>query len=692
MAHRREPGAGTLGPKPPPFGAEHGRLLSGTRGWAIDSMSTLAVPVADRSEEEALRLSSDVLSHVSEGVCLVRASDGVIVFSNPWFEQMFGYPTGELLGKHISIVNAPSDKSPAETAQGIVEALHVSGRWEGEIYNRRKDGSRFWCHASVSTFAHPQFGSVWVAVHRDITERKRLQEQLLRMTAFLDSIVENIPNMVFVKDAKSLAFVLFNRAGEELLGHRRADLIGKNDYDFFPKEEADFFTEKDRAVLHDKTLLDIPEDPIDTGQHGLRILHTKKIPILDDKGEPAYLLGISEDITERQHAEELRRRHEHSTTAINTILRAINMHLELTAAFPEVCAGLRELAQCSSASLALFDERREWLRFVAADAPFAPGLSHDSRWRVAEYPGGADLVAGHPHAVRDLASAVHFSIARHSYAIGFRSTLSLPLCAGRDAVGLLTLLWRKVDGDTTVEMGALTQLTHALAIAVERYRLFEQVRAGRERLAALSRRLLAVQEDERRHLARELHDEIGQHLTGISLLLDQLERRPVEKLPAQLGEVHELVNGLIRRVRDLSLDLRPAMLDDFGLLPALLWLFERFSKQTNITIDFQHVGLDRRFPHDVETAVYRIVQESLTNVARHAGVGEAQVHASTIDHHLHIVIADHGRGFDADAEFATSTTSGLSGMRERAALLGGQLSIESAPGAGTCVRAEFEGC
>ncbi len=263
-------------------------------------MSPMSVRVTDHSEAEALRLSSEVLSHVSEGVHLVRASDGVIVFTNPQCDEMFGYAPGEMVGQHISIVNAPTDKSPEETAQEIMAALHASGRWEGEIYNRRKDGTPIWCHASVSTFTHAEFGTVWVSVHRDITERKRLQEQLLRTTTFLDSIVEHIPNMVFVKDAKSLAFVLFNRAGEDLLGYRRADLIGKNDYDFFPKDEADFFTEKDRAVLDDKTLLDIPEEPIETARHGPRILHTKKIPILDDAGEPAYLLGISEDITDRK--------------------------------------------------------------------------------------------------------------------------------------------------------------------------------------------------------------------------------------------------------------------------------------------------------------------------------------------------------------------------------------------------------
>ena len=109
--------------------------------------------------------------------------------------------------------------------------------------------------------------------------------------------------MVFVKDANELRFVLFNRAGEELLGYSREEMIGKNDYDFFPKEEADFFTAKDREVLAGKTLVEIAEEPIHTRTKGTRILHTKKIPILDENREPVYLLGISEDITELKEAE-----------------------------------------------------------------------------------------------------------------------------------------------------------------------------------------------------------------------------------------------------------------------------------------------------------------------------------------------------------------------------------------------------
>ncbi|MGQ0520966.1 MAG: ATP-binding protein [Actinomycetota bacterium] len=129
------------------------------------------------------------------------------------------------------------------------------------------------------------------------------EEELRRSRSFLDSVIENIPNMVFVKDAEELRFVRFNRAGEELLGYSRDDLVGRNDFDFFPPEEARFFVEKDREVLERGRLLDIPCEPVQTRHQGERILHTRKIPIMGPDGSARYLLGISEDITERQRAE-----------------------------------------------------------------------------------------------------------------------------------------------------------------------------------------------------------------------------------------------------------------------------------------------------------------------------------------------------------------------------------------------------
>jgi two-component system sensor histidine kinase UhpB len=157
---------------------------------------------------------------------------------------------------------------------------------------------------------------------RYAVERKRAEVELRRSEIFLESIVENIPDMIFVKDARELRFVRFNKAGEELLGHARRNLIGKSDYDFFPADEADFFTRADRNVLRNREVLDIPEEPILTKGKGLRYLHTKKIPIVDENDHPLYLLGISEDITERKRAEnELQRSFE--------LLRTLSQRLEV---------------------------------------------------------------------------------------------------------------------------------------------------------------------------------------------------------------------------------------------------------------------------------------------------------------------------------------------------------------------------
>ena len=155
-----------------------------------------------------------------------------------------------------------------------------------------------------------------VADVRDLTDLKQAEKKMKESQIFMTSIVDNIPYMIFVKDAKDLRFLSFNKAGEELVGYHREAMIGKTDYDFFSKSEADFFTTKDREVLAGKTLLDISEEVIQSKSLGTRYLHTKKIPILDDQGTPQYLLGISEDFTERKETEERLRKGERKFRAI----------------------------------------------------------------------------------------------------------------------------------------------------------------------------------------------------------------------------------------------------------------------------------------------------------------------------------------------------------------------------------------
>jgi len=205
----------------------------------------------------------------------------------------------------------------------------------------------------------------------------------------------------------------------------------------------------------------------------------------------------------------------------------------------------------------------------------------------------------------------------------------------------------------------------------------------------LSRRLVEAQEQERRNVARELHDQIGQNLTALKLLLGAAMSRPTPENRPVMEEARKLIDELVSRVREISLDLRPSMLDDLGLLPSLLWLFERYTSQTGVRVSFKHKGLDQPLPPDIATAAYRITQESLTNVARHAKTDQASVTIMADGDALTVHVRDEGMGFDLEAARASGMSSGLIGMRERAVSLHGELKVSSMPGHGTDVVARI---
>ena len=238
-----------------------------------------------------------------------------------------------------------------------------------------------------------------------------------------------------------------------------------------------------------------------------------------------------------------------------------------------------------------------------------------------------------------------------------------------------------------------------LAKALERRHLVRQNRAHQvelerrvaeqaDHIRAMYRQLLEAQEKERAHIARELHDEVGQILTALKLSLEVVKRVPPEKAAARLEDAGSMVHELMARVREMSLDLRPSMLDDLGLLPALQWHIRRFSLRTGIHLVLDAPGDHDRYPPEIETAVYRIAQEALTNIARHSGAREAKVTLKADLDRLYVAAEDTGHGFALDSPLR-SRTSGVSGMRERAVLLGGKLEITSAPGKGTRVVATF---
>jgi signal transduction histidine kinase len=244
---------------------------------------------------------------------------------------------------------------------------------------------------------------------------------------------------------------------------------------------------------------------------------------------------------------------------------------------------------------------------------------------------------------------------------------------------------------TNDELGQLTLTFDQMAQALEQ-REHERERAAHE-LQVLSHRLVEVQETERRQIARELHDEIGQSLTVAEMNLQAALRCPnAGAKQRRLEESIQAVERVLEQVHDLSLNLRPSMLDDLGLEPALRWYTHRQASLMGLEADFKAATLENRLDQVIETECFRVAQEALTNVVRHSKARAVAVHLSRRNGHLHLRVRDDGVGFDAAAlrrEAVQGASLGLLSMEERASLAGGGLELNTSPGQGTEVHAWF---
>ena len=265
------------------------------------------------------------------------------------------------------------------------------------------------------------------------------------------------------------------------------------------------------------------------------------------------------------------------------------------------------------------------------------------------------------------------------------SWLALPLLTGDQVIGLCVLEHTESNFFTPTLTKWAKLLTDQAAVAFQNAWLYEQVRDGRARLQALSRRLVEVQESERLYIARELHDEAGQALASLMIGLRHLEQTAADRPPvlAQIKELKQIADRVLEDLHRLAMDLKPASLDHLGLVPALRQHTETIRNQHDLSVQFEVVGQIERLPDEMETAIYRIVQEALTNVVRHSHAQRAAILLERRTDSLLIIIEDDGIGFDS--KFPAANQLGMVGMRERAEMLGGMLRLECAPAGGSTI-------
>jgi signal transduction histidine kinase len=267
---------------------------------------------------------------------------------------------------------------------------------------------------------------------------------------------------------------------------------------------------------------------------------------------------------------------------------------------------------------------------------------------------------------------------------------ALPLVYGGKVIGALNVAGKPGEALAREQALLLESYANLAVVAIENSWLFDQVRQGSDQLRALSQRLLGLQEQERAHLSRELHDEAGQILSALMVRLSLLEReaKAPHQWREQIAELKEIVTGVLNNLHTLAVKLRPASLDHVGLVTALEQYVQDYAGQHGLMVQFDALEIaGLRLPADTETALFRVVQESLANVVLHAHASRVDVLLNRRSGCVAVTIEDDGIGFDP-AQVVRQNRLGLFGMRERVEMLGGSLSIESAPGKGTAISVE----
>lgn len=524
------------------------------------------------------------------------------------------------------------------------------------------------------------------ALEREVREGAT---QLRQAEATFKTLIENLPDVVARFDA-DLRHLYVSPAVEPVLGRPAQDYLGKTNRELGLPEE---LGEPWDAALRRAFASGQPEtlEIALPALEGMRHFDCRIVPERGPGGAVASVLTVSRDVTDRWLAQEAEQR----ARAIADLLReatvALTRSLDRESVLVTLLDRLRRLVPFDRAAVMLLEEAtRISVRAVFDGDRFFPLTAEvRSAFDSTDHPiVNTILTTGTAVLVPDVHAHPDWKFPTDGSSEA--SWLGVPLFARGDVAGLFSLSKREPSYFSKEHVRLAEAMSSQASVAVENAILFEQMQAATVRMKALSRRLVETQENERRHISRELHDEAGQALVSLRYGLRLLEREIAAGASAN-GRVAELVeqtDAVIDGLHRLAADLRPASLDHLGLEAALRQHLRSAGSKFDLEVRFKARGFgSERLQAVVETALFRVVQEALANVVRHARATRVDVLAEQTDGRVMVMIEDDGIGFEPE-EVERGAHFGLLGLRERADALGGTLTLESAPGAGTTVVVE----
>jgi PAS domain S-box-containing protein len=597
-----------------------------------------------KSTENALRQSEDHLRLVIDTVpALIHTGrpDGYLDYFNRRWLDYVGLPLEEVAGWKWTEVNHPDDV--VATVEKWRRSIATGKPFEHESRLRRADGEYRWMlHRKVPL--RDERGNIvkWYGSSVDIEDRKRAEEALRKSEERWRSVFENSAIGVALTDLSG-HFLAANPVYQRMVGYKEEELRRLSFLDITQKEYRQANWALIGELLEGKREQFQIEKQYRRKDGSLVRVRNNVSLVPGTESVPRFIMALSEDITERKEAEEALRDSEERfrTTFENAgvAMALVDMQGHPIKSNP----ALRQMLGYSEEELS----RMAFTEFTHSD-------DRELDWRLY-----GELTAGK----------------RDKYEIEKRY-----LKKGGDVVwGLLTV---------SLVKGRHTHPVYAVGMVqdiTERKQAEKELEHSFGQLRALAARLQGIREEERTRVAREIHDELGQALTAIKIAVTALLRSvpPDKEAKAQRGEsVLKLLDEVIQSVRRIATELRPVVLDELGLVAAVEWASEEFQARTGIKCRISLPDADIAIDPECATALFRIFQETLTNVARHANATRVNVRLTKEDGNLTLQVHDNGKGI-SEEQLSAASSLGILGMRERASLLGGELTITGAPGKGT---------
>ena len=514
--------------------------------------------------------------------------------------------------------------------------------------------------------------------------------QLWRSEGHFRALVENLPDVVARFD-RHLRYIYVSPTMRRLSSRPAADFPGRTNSEMdLPAEVARRWDAALQRVFvtgrPEMVELEFPGPDA-----GLQYFDCRLVPERGPGGAIQSVLSVARDVTERWLALEAEKRARTVSDALRETTVLLNRSLDRESVMAMLLDCLRRLVPFDRAQVMLREDgSRVSIRAIFDGSRVVP-FARDGRvaFDSAEHSIVNDiLTTGTAVLIPDIRNRPDWSLPTdHTSEV---SWMGIPLFSRGDVNGLFSLSKSEPDYFNEEHVRLAEAMSSQASVAVENSVLFEQMQASTIRLKALSRRLVEVQEDERRHIARELHDEAGQALVSLRYGLRLLERQSEagEIVTERVAELVQRTDAVIDGLHRLAADLRPASLDHLGLEAALRQFSRTAGSGPGLVVRYKSRGFsDERFPPALETALYRVVQEAMTNVVRHAKATRVDIFAENRGDRIMVMVEDDGVGFDQDG-LRSERSFGLLGMAERAEALGGKLTVESSPGVGTTIVVE----